>query len=452
MAGGNWEKQNKTLPGFYLNIKSAVTRAINFGSSGTAAICESLSWGPVAQILTIDDATDVFRTLGYDLDESAQMRFLREIFLGSVNADGSARSSGAAKVLLYRPAAADAAAAEATVGGITATARYPGVRGNSVSVAVSADPDQAGAFLVTTYVSGSKEDEQTVTDISALTANDWVSFSGSGAPTAASVTALTGGADGTVSASAYASFLTALEPERFDVVIYDGTDATVSAAMTSFVKRLRDREGRKVRAVMPGYAQADFEGVTSPVNGIVLKDGVTLTAAQSCWWVGGCAAGADYNQDMTYAVHPGAAGVSPKYTNAQAAALISAGNLVFFEDEGNVRVFYDINTLTSFTAEKTRTFSKNRPIRTLDYLANSLYRIFADFHVGQTDNDADGRNLVKKEIVKLLNAMQASHAVKNFTADDVSVVPGEDSDAIAVDLAVQPVDAISKIYMTVTVS
>ena len=115
-------------------------------------------------------------------------------------------------------------------------------------------------------------------------------------------------------------------------------------------------------------------------------------------------------------------------------------------------MFYDINTLTSFTAEKTRTFSKNRPIRTLDHLANSLYRIFADFHVGQTDNDADGRNLVKKEIVKLLNAMQASHAVKNFTADDVSVVPGEDSDAIVVDLAVQPVDAISKIYMTVTVS
>lgn len=452
MAGGTWNRQNKTLPGFYLNIKSAIASVLNYGESGIVAICEPLSWGPVAQILSIDAETDVFHTLGYDLDASVKMLFLREIFLGAVNADGSVRSAGASSVLLYRPAASGAAQAAAALGSLTATAKYPGTRGNAIAVSVAADPDNSGSFIVTTFVDGIAQDVQTVTAAAGLIANDWVSFSGTGSLEAKAVTSLAGGLDGTVDSTAYASFLTALEPEKFDVVIYDGSTETVSAAMVAFVKRLCDDEGRKVRLVLPGYAQADSEIVTSPVNGIVLDDGTTLTPAQSCWWVGGCSAGAKYNQDLTYAVHPNAVNVSPKYTSSQTADLIKAGNMVFFEDEGSVRIYYDINTLTTFTSEKQKVFSRNRPIRTLYYIANRLYRSFANSHIGQTDNTEDGRKLIKKEIVSLLKTMQANNAVKNFTAEDVAVEAGEDGDAVVITLLVQPVDAITKIYMKIVVS
>lgn len=452
MAGGTWTRQNKTLPGFYLNIKSAAVSASNYGESGIVAICEPLSWGPVAQITKIDFDTDVFNALGYELDTAPEMLFLREIFRGSVNADGSARSAGASSVLLYRPAVAGSAQAVATLGNLTATANYPGIRGNSISVSVAADPDNEESFVVSTFVDGVKQDSQSVTGIAALIPNGWVAFSGSGVLAASAVTTLSDGANGTVGATAYASFLTALEPEKFDVVIYDGTEATVSASMAAFVKRLCDKEGKKVRLVLPGYPQADNESVTSPVNGIVLNDGTALTAAQSCWWVGGCSAGAKYNQDLTYAVHPNASGVAPKYTSSRAAELIAAGNMVFFEDEGSVRIFYDINTLTTYTVEKQKVFSKNRPIRTLYYIANYLYRTFEDNHIGKTDNTSDGRNLVKKEVVSLLMTMQANGAVKNFVADDVTVESGEDGDAIVVMLEVQPADAIAKIYMKLVVS
>lgn len=452
MAGGTWTKQNKVLPGFYLNIKSAIARALNYGESGIVAICEPLSWGPVAKIIPIGPDTDVFHTLGYDLDTSAEMLFLREIFLGATNADGSARSAGASGVLLYRPAASGAAQAAATMGNLTATAKYPGIRGNSISVSLVADPDNIGSFIVTTFVDGVSRDVQTVAAVADLSANDWVSFSGTGSLAAQAVTALAGGLNGAVDGTAYASFLTALEPEKFDVVIYDGTTETVSASMVAFVKRLCDDEGRKVRLVLPGYAQANSEIITSPVNGIVLSDGTTLTSAQSCWWAGGCAAGAKYNQDLTYAVHPNAVNVSPKYTTSQTVDLINAGNMVFFEDEGSVRIYYDINTLTTFTNEKQKVFSRNRPIRTLYYIANRLYRSFADSHFGQTDNTEDGRKLIKKDIVSLLTTMQANNAVKNFTAEDVTVEAGEDGDAIVIALLVQPVDAITKIYMKIVVS
>lgn len=91
-------------------------------------------------------------------------------------------------------------------------------------------------------------------------------------------------------------------------------------------------------------------------------------------------------------------------------------------------------------------------MRVLDYIANSLYRAFADYNIGQTDNNSSGRDLVKKEVVGLLKTMQANNGVQNFSNADVTVLPGEASNAITIDLAVQPVDAVEKIYMTMTVN
>lgn len=455
MAGGNWTRQDKTLPGVYINIRSAPNGSRNYGERGVVALCKPLSWGPVGEIMTIDRDTNVSALLGYRLDGASQTLFLRELFLGSVNADGGARTAGASKVLLYRPAATGAAKAQAVLGSgetaLTVSARYPGGRGNDIAVSVTADPDSKGAFLVETTVDGRTEDRQSVADWGGLRDNGWVSFSGAGPAAPALVTALAGGADGTADHGSYASFLETVEPHPVNVLVYDGTDPIVQAALLSFVTRMREQEGRKMQVVMPCYPGADSEGVISPCNGPVLESG-PLTPGETCWWLGGCTAGAKYNQSLTYAVHPGAADVFPRYTNAQARDLIRAGNLVLTEEEGKVKVYYDINTLTTFTADKGEAFSKNRPVRVLDTIANDLYRIFSDYHLGQTDNNAEGRALLKKEVVGMLNTMQANGGVQNFTADDVTVEPGTAADAVVVTLAVQPVDAIAKIYMTVTVA
>lgn len=53
--------------------------------------------------------------------------------------------------------------------------------------------------------------------------NDWVEFSGTGDLTASAGEALIGGVDPTVATADYSKFLTALEPYRFDIVIYDGS-------------------------------------------------------------------------------------------------------------------------------------------------------------------------------------------------------------------------------------
>ena len=43
-------------------------------------------------------------------------------------------------------------------------------------------------------------------------------------------------------------------------------------------------------------------------------------------------------------------------------------------------------------------------------------------------------------------------AVQNFETDDVQVSQGTELDSVVVDLVVQPVDSMEKLYMTVNVS
>ena len=51
-----------------------------------------------------------------------------------------------------------------------------------------------------------------------------------------------------------------------------------------------------------------------------------------------------------------------------------------------------------------------------------------------------------------MDVLQNMGAIKNFEAADVTVLPGDDIDSVVVDLNIEPVDAMEKLYMTVYVS
>ena len=91
-------------------------------------------------------------------------------------------------------------------------------------------------------------------------------------------------------------------------------------------------------------------------------------------------------------------------------------------------------------------------MRVLMQLCNDVYKQFSLYYIGKVDNNTAGRNLLKGWIVGYLNEMQANGGVQNFSAEDVTVRAGNAIDSVLVDVAVQPVDSIEKIYMTVMVS
>ncbi|RKD33089.1 phage tail sheath family protein [Lacrimispora algidixylanolytica] len=444
MAGGNWTSQNKKQPGVYINVKSSMEQAASVGDRGIVAICEPLSWGPEDEIMTIHTGDDFTPFIGYDLMNKKAL-FLREILKGTDH------TKGPVKVLLYRPSTTGATKAYAALEPLTVTAKYNGTRGNDISISVIADPDDEGSFTVQTVVDGMIKHTQTGKVVADLKGNDWVVFSGTGKLVASAGIPLTGGSDGIVSSAAHSAFLKALEPHSFNIVIYDGSDRIVQAAYVAFIKRMRDNLGKKCQAVMAG-AESNSDAVISVKNGVVLSDETTLTPEQTTWWVGGSEAGAKYSESLVYAQYPDAVNVSPRLNASEIDDALSKGQIVFFEEFGSVKIVSDNNTLTTYTPDKGEAFSLNQVIRTLDTVASDIYVNFSKNYIGKIQNNAPGRDLLKAWIVGYLNEIQANGGIQNFVADDVVVEAGEAINSVVITLAIQPVAAVEKIYITATLT
>lgn len=445
MAGGTWTSQNKVRPGVYIRFTSSRGLGITVGERGTVTICEPMSWGPVGQVMTVEAGADMTPFCGYDIT-APQTQFLNEIF------KGSNRTPAPNTLLLYRPTASGSAQATATTGVLTATALYPGVRGNDITIVITDVVDDEGSFTVSTIVDGNIVDEQTGANVSDLVANDWVTWSGTGALTSTVGTPLTGGVDGTVQSAAYSAYLTAIEPYKFDIMIYDGSDSTVQDAMVAFIKRLADENGQYSQLVASGLTNPDSRYVIDLESGVTLSSGVELTAQQATWWLGGAEAGARYNQSLTYASYPGAIACTPVMTNSQYIAAINAGQIVFFADDNEVRIETDINSLTTFTPDITNVYRKNRVMRLCNTIANDIYKQFSQNFIGVVNNNEQGRALFQAAIVGYLLDIQGNQGIQNFSAEDVEVLPGTDIDAIIVNVVLQAVDSVEKIYMTLEIN
>ncbi|WP_373233303.1 phage tail sheath family protein [Cohnella sp.] len=437
MASGTWTTQNKVRPGVYVNIESAPKALGTLGDRGVVSIPLLLSWGEPKTVITVEAGEDTRHKLGYPIADE------------SLSLIGEALKR-AGKLLVYRVNTGTKAAA--TSGSLTVTAKWGGIRGNDLAIVVAKNIEDENLFDVKTMLKGELVHSQTVSAISELASNEWVTFEGTGELAATAGVPLAGGANGTATVQDYLDYLTAIELQDFNTIALPSTDIALKAAFASFAKRLRDDEGKKIQVVLENYPSADYEGVISVKNGVILDNGSALSAAQATAWVAGATAGADVNESLTYAAYDGAVDASPRYTNSQIIAALQAGELVFTANNGRAVVEQDINSLTSFTPEKGKAFSKNRVIRVLDAASNDLVRIFSNFYLGKVPNNDDGRNLLKGECINYLTTLQNISAIQSFDGQtDIAVTAGAEADVTVIDLAVQPVDSIEKIYTTITV-
>ena len=445
MAGGTWTAQNKVRPGVYIRFTTNRALGLTVGERGVVTICEPMSWGPVGEVMTVANGDDMTPYTGYDITNEKN-RFLREIFRGTN------RTSPPTTLYLYRPAATSSAKATVTTGTLTATAKYPGVRGNDITIVVTEDVDNEGSFFVSTVVDGEIQDQQSVETVADLVPNDWVDWSGTGALTATVGAPLTSGADGTVAASAYSDYLEAIEPYKFDVIIYDGSDSTVQDSMVGFVNRLADENGQYTQLVAANLTAPDSRFVINVMSGVTLADGTTLTPQQVTWWAGGATAGAQFNESLTYATYPTAVAVSPLLTNNQIISALQSGQFILVADFDEVHVEQDIDSLTTYTTDIGVVYKKNRIIRLCNTIANDIYQQFSQNYIGVVNNNDAGRARFKAAIVGYLYQIQDAEGIQNFDPEDVEVLPGIDIDAIVVNVAFYAVDAVEKVYMSVSVS
>jgi hypothetical protein len=437
MAGGTWTSQNKVRPGVYINFTGEAKPLGAIGERGTVAMALSLGWGASHQITTIHAGEDLTEQLGYD-SASLPMLLIREAL------------KRAKTLLLYR--LNEGVKAQASQGTVTFTARYGGIRGNALTVIIQSNVDDNAKFDVKTAVAGEIVDIQTVANLADLIDNTWVEFGGTGTLAAAAGINLTGGADGTVTNQNYIDFLAAVEVHDFNTLALASDDNTLKSVYTAYVKRLRLDEGRKIQAVLSNYAIANDEGIISVKNGVILSDGSSLDSVQATAWVAGAVAGAEMGESLTYQAYDDAVDVDIRYTHTEIESALNGGEFVFVQNRGRAIVELDINTFRDYSPTKGRAFSKNRVIRVMDGIANDFKHIFESFYIGKVDNNIDGHNLLKAECVSYLDVLQNNGIIQSFNSQtDLKVLPGAETNSVYVELNVQPVDAIEKVYMKVKV-
>lgn len=422
-TGGTFVTYNKVLPGAYINFVSKARAMGNIADRGVMAMALKSNWGAENKIITItneDFQKDSLKILGYEYT-SDNLKPFREAF------------KNAKEIKYFRIGTGEKA--NTTIGGLSIQAKYSGTRGNDIKIKIASNLDD-DKTIIYTFIENTLVDETIATNIDELTENDFVIFSGTGSFEENAGTRLSGGTDSEVTNAEYSKFLELIESESFNVLIYDGEDELTKGLFDSFTKRLRDDEGIKICTVLYNYKKSDFEGVVS------VKNDKNLV-----YWVGGALAGAEINQSITNKIYDGEYEFEAKYSNNQLKEAIKNGEFVFYYDCGDIRVLKDINTFVSFSSDKNYDFSNNQIIRVLDSTANDIARIFNQYYLGKIQNDNLGRNIFKSELINYFNMLQAIRAIDNFSADDISIKKGVEKGDVVVDLMIEPVASMDKLYM-----
>lgn len=435
MSGGTWNKQNKIRPGAYINFKSKKETLTPVGERGIATIPVILPWGIEKKIISMHSDDDISGVLGLNITDDS-MLLIRESF------------KYAKTLLLYR--LNEGTKAAATIDNLTINAKYSGSKGNNIIIIIQQNIDDPLQFEVITMFEGNKVDKQLVKSIKDLKNNDYVIFKGSGEFKSTAGLPLLGGEDGSVTNQNYIDYLTAVEPYEFHAIGIASKDSAIKAVATAFIKRLKE-EGRQVQLVLENYPEADIENVISVNNGVIISDGTKITSDKAVAFVTGATAGANVNQSNTYLKYPGAVDVDIRYTDREIQEILRNGEIVFTANNNKIVIEQDINTLKTYTADKSKDYRKNRVVRTLGEINNGVKSLWETNWIGKLNNNDDGRNLFKKDIIKFLEKLEEMGALENVVTEDIEVEKGQDKDSIFAKIGVQPVDSMEKLYMDIEV-
>ena len=451
-AGGTWTVQNKQRPGAYINFVSAPKPVGGIGDRGVMTACLPMTWGPDGQLITL---------YGEDLLNG---KSLAKVGCTAVDTDESLpyrlALTGSYKALLFR---ADTGGTKATnvisVGVLTANAKHTGTTGNSVSVVITADKPTTGQYTVDILFKLIQQESFVVSALADFSEieSEWVNFVVPSSPSSTDIpvtagVVLSGGTNGTVTGeTTYPAYFAAVNGEQWQCMAIN-TSAAVGSQVTAFIKLLRDTRGKKVQAVVYDYTDADYEGIISVNQGFKTAQD-TVTVDLFPLYVASITAGANVNESNTARIVESAVSITNPIAEEDIEDALKEGKfLLSYRQDGAVCVEKDINSLHSFTVDKNYAFSKNRVVRCLDNIGNITALVFNRNYCGKVDSTDVGRNLYKTELISMMDQLQGIGAVQNFQGtSDITVLPGKDEDSVVVDILVQPVDSMEKLYMTVNV-
>lgn len=468
MAAGSFITENKVRPGCYINMKGVAKASSTLADRGTVALILPLSFGGQVTEITMSDIlsgdcvkkgfpvsnfTDATNPIHFAYPYVNKLIICRSNLAGSVAATGGLQTADSK--------------------GALATASFPGINGNNISIVVSAIPGVADKMRVKVSYNGVVVDTQDVEDSSKFVDDGYVVLSG-GEGSLLVATAgvdLSGGSDGTESQTDLTAIFTRLSTLLWNTLAYCGYTSTVSEGVTTYtsssniglvvnyVRDLRENNGKyRQLVVYRGESEAatddNYEGLIVVEQYFVNTDDVQLYPDSTVAFVAALTAGTNIGESNTYHDAPGEfKSVYPQYLTTDAVvAELNDGRLIFTttSDERLV-IEKDINSLHVFSADRTYPFSKNRCIRSLDEIANSKVKMWESTYCGKVDNNPEGRELFRSDVMNILTEVRKLNGIQSFNSDDITVEQGNNVDEVRSYERIQPTDSMEILYSYVTV-
>ena len=437
LGGGTWLVQNKVLPGSYINFSSVAKASATLSDRGYAAAPFVLSWGPENEVFAVTSGEfqkNSKAIFGYSYDHP-KMLALREIFLHATT------------VYCYRLGLGAKKAACAL-----ATAKYPGIRGNDLSIVIAVNVDDPDAFDVGTYLDGIQVDLQTVTTAEELTGNDYVDFKKDLTLEATAGAPLTGGEDvANITGDSHQAFLDKIEAYAFNAMCCPAADPIIVKLYAAYCQRVRDEVGAKFQLIAWKPSTVDYEGVIGVWNSAT-HPSMDVDEHAVVYWATGAQAGVAVNKSLTNAKYDGELTLDTDYKQAELTAALKAGKFMFHNVNGLTRVLEDINTLLTLSDTKGEVFQSNQTMRVCDQIANDVAVLFNERYLGTVPNDASGRSALWGDITHYIKQLEDIRAVENFDPDTVSCEQGDKKKAVLVTVnGLNIINAMAQLYMSVII-
>ena len=437
LGGGTWLVQNKVLPGSYINFSSVAKASATLSDRGYAAAPFVLSWGPENEVFAVTSGEfqkNSKAIFGYSYDHP-KMLALREIFLHATT------------VYCYRLGLGAKKAACAL-----ATAKYPGVRGNDLSIVIAVNVDDPDAFDVGTYLDGIQVDLQTVTKAEDLTGNDYVDFKKDLTLEATAGAPLTGGEDvANITGDSHQAFLDKIEAYAFNAMCCPAADPIIVKLYAAYCQRVRDEVGAKFQLIAWKPSTVDYEGVIGVWNSAT-HPSMDVEEHAVVYWATGAHAGVAVNKSLANAKYDGELTLDTDYKQAELTAALKAGKFMFHNVNGLTRVLEDINTLLTLSDTKGEVFQSNQTMRVCDQIANDVAVLFNERYLGTVPNDASGRSALWGDITHYIKQLEDIRAVENFDPDTVSCEQGDKKKAVLVTVnGLNIINAMAQLYMSVII-
>lgn len=433
LGGGTWTTQNKVLPGSYINFVSAASASAALSDRGIATMPLELDWGKEGEVFEVtneDFQKNSMKIFGYAFD-SPKMKGLSDLFLSAKTLYAYRLNGGGEKAT-----------------NDFATALYGGTRGNDLKITIQANTDNPAKFDVTTYLGTVKVDVQTVSDAKELIANDYVTFKPDATLEVTASAPLSGGTNAAVDGTAHQTYLEKIESYTYNTMGVAVTDETTKKLYVAFNKRLRDEMGVKFQLVLY-QINADFAGVISVKNKVTDAE---WSEASLVYWVTGAESGCAVNKSCQNKIYDGAFSVDVNFTQNQLRECIKNGEFVLHRVNSDIRVLEDINTMVTVTDTQGEVFKDNQTIRVIDQIGNDIAVLFSTKYLGVVPNDSAGRISLWSDIVSHHRELEKIRAIEDFSDEDVKVEQGTSKKSVVVSDLVTVVNAMGKLYMTVTVS